>query len=84
MQPAARASRSVVQSLYGIRIRTPWPVDGVAVTDETWDVEFVAGDSDLLMNAASYVPAEQASSGPDGRCPTARAIDAGRTCSSFS
>jgi hypothetical protein len=61
MPPAALASRSVVQSLYGIRIRTPWPVDGVAVTDEAWDVEFVAGDSDLLMNAASYVPAEQAS-----------------------
>jgi len=52
----------VVHALYGIRIRTPWPVKGVRVTDGPWDVEFVEGDEDRLANAASYVPDEQSSS----------------------
>lgn len=49
----------VVQQFYGIRIRTPWPIRGVAVCDGAWDVEFVAGQQNALDRAAEYVPDEQ-------------------------
>jgi len=52
---------TVVQSLYGIRIRTPWPVAGAPVIDEKWDVEFLEGDRDELAAAASCVPDNQSS-----------------------
>ncbi|HEU4937854.1 MAG TPA: hypothetical protein VFT39_15450 [Vicinamibacterales bacterium] len=51
--------RSVVQHLYGIRIRTPWPVRGVSEGDDGWDVEFVANQREALARAASWVPAQQ-------------------------
>ena len=51
-----RAVRAVVQQLYGIRIRTPWPVRGVSECDDTWDVEFVADQPEVLARAASFVP----------------------------
>jgi len=56
---ADRAVRPVVQQLYGIRIRTPWPVRGVSECDDRWDVEFVADQTDALTRAASLVPEEQ-------------------------
>jgi hypothetical protein len=49
----------VVHDLYGIRIRTPWPVRGVPATDEAWDVEFVEGDTAMLADAAAHVSPEQ-------------------------
>ena len=49
----------VVHSLYGIRVRTPWPVAGMPVTDPPWDVEFVEGDRRTLAHAASYVSTTQ-------------------------
>jgi len=52
----------VIHSLYGIRIRTPWPVTGVPITDGVWDVEFVKGDPRTLAAAASQVPEKQANS----------------------
>lgn len=45
----------VVHGLYGIRIRTAWPVDGVAVREGAWDVEILEGDAQTLAVAASYV-----------------------------
>ncbi len=51
----------VVQSLYGVRVRTPWPVPGAPVIDGSWDVEFVEGNRDELAAAASCVPATQSS-----------------------
>jgi hypothetical protein len=51
-----RAIRVAVQQLYGIRIRTPWPVRGVSESDDAWDVEFVADQPDVLARAASFVP----------------------------
>src|SRR5262245_53291310 len=53
--------RPVVHSLYGIRIRTPWPVAGVKAIDGPWDVEFIEGDASTLSDAASHVPREQSS-----------------------
>jgi hypothetical protein len=53
---------AVVHSLYGIRVRTPWRVAGMPVTDAPWDVEFVEGDRRTLAHAASHVPARQAAS----------------------
>jgi hypothetical protein len=50
----------VVHHLYGIRVRTPWRVDGVAAVDEEWDVEFVEDDGEALARGASYVPRAQA------------------------
>jgi hypothetical protein len=51
----------VVHRLYGIRIRTPWPVRGARTYDGPCDVEFKAGDVNTLARAASLVPAEQQS-----------------------
>ncbi len=49
--------------MYGIDIKTPWPVSGVpARTAGQWDVEFVQGDPDTLAAAAAHVPASQAQS----------------------
>ncbi|HWF86349.1 MAG TPA: hypothetical protein VG222_15925 [Vicinamibacterales bacterium] len=57
----ADARGTVTHDLYGIRIRTPWPVAGVAGrTDEAWDVEFVDGDVQMLAEAAAHVPPDQA------------------------
>lgn len=50
-----------VHQLYGIRIRMPWRIRGVAVCDGGWDVEFVAGQRDTLERAAQYIPDEQKS-----------------------
>ena len=52
-----------IQHLYGIDIKTPWPVSGVpAGTAAQWDVEFVQGDPNTLAAAATHVPASQAQS----------------------
>lgn len=59
MLTAAAVMSPVVQALYGIRIRTPWPIRGVAVCDGDWDVEFVANQPDALDRAAEYVADEQ-------------------------
>jgi len=56
----APAADPVVHRLYGIRIRTPWPVRGVAEFEEDWDVEFVADGAEELARAAAFVPSEQA------------------------
>jgi hypothetical protein len=48
-----------VHHLYGIRIKTPWPVNGVAREHGDCDVEFVEGDTTVLANAASHVPVAQ-------------------------
>ncbi len=61
MVRSARSVRPVVHPLYGIHVRTPWPVEGAAVTNDAWDVEFAAGDVDALAHARSYVPPDQAS-----------------------
>jgi hypothetical protein len=53
------ASPLAVHRLYGIRIKTPWPVTGVAREHGDCDVEFVEGDTTMLADAASHVPAEQ-------------------------
>jgi len=55
------AHDAVVHSLYGIRVRTPWPVPGAPVIDGKWDVEFLEGDRDALAGAAACVPANQSS-----------------------
>ena len=50
----------VVQELYGISLRTPWPVRGVAGrTPGPWDVEFVEGDSDTFSAASRSIPPDQ-------------------------
>jgi hypothetical protein len=49
------ATASVVHRLYGIRIRTAWPVSGVAVRNEAWDVELLEGDPETLAAAAAHV-----------------------------
>lgn len=52
---------AVIHRLYGIDIRTPWPVTGVAArTEGPWDVEFVEGDPNRLARAAAHVPTDQA------------------------
>src|SRR3954469_14765388 len=59
MQTPAQPVDPVVHRLYGIRIRTPWPIRGATAYDEPWDVEFTAGHVKTLARAASFVPAEQ-------------------------
>jgi hypothetical protein len=54
-----RLDRPVVHELYGIHIRTPWPVRGVPAIDAAWDVEFVEGDAATLAAAAAHVSPEQ-------------------------
>ena len=50
-----------VQHLYGIRIRTPWPIAGVRCdASGLWDVEFVEGTAESFAEAARYVPLAQA------------------------
>jgi len=49
----------VVQQLYGVRLRTPWPIAGVPVCGREWDVEFVAGQRSLFDQAAQYIPDDQ-------------------------
>ena len=57
----ARGGETLIQRLYGIDIRTPWAVRGMAArTEGRWDVEFVDGDADTLAAAAAHVPASQA------------------------
>jgi hypothetical protein len=65
----------VVHRLYGIYVRTAWPVAGVPCsTGARWDVEIVEGDADTLAEAAAYVAANQAGRWaqsadlPDGSC----------------
>jgi hypothetical protein len=65
----------VVHRLYGIHVRTAWPVAGVPCSTETrWDVEIVEGDADTLAYAASRVGVNQAGRWaqcadlPDGSC----------------
>jgi hypothetical protein len=60
MPDARSLGAPVVHQLYGIRVRTPWPVRGVAAVDEHWDVEFVEDDGEALARGASYVPEAQA------------------------
>lgn len=55
----AALAEPVVHRLYGIRIRTPWPVRGMAEYHDDWDVEFVAAGRDALAHAATFVPEEQ-------------------------
>jgi hypothetical protein len=51
----ARAA-SVIQDLYGISIRTPWPVTGLPRRMAgCWDVEFIEGDPKTFAEAASHV-----------------------------
>ena len=59
MLTADRAVGLVVQQLYGLRIRTPWPVRGLSAGDGPWDGEIVASRPDVLARAASRVPDEQ-------------------------
>jgi hypothetical protein len=50
----------VIHQLYGIRIRTPWPVANVPCSaDGRWDVEFVEGSAATLADAARHVPPSQ-------------------------
>jgi hypothetical protein len=62
-QPAlargAGANSAVVHDLYGIRVRTPWPVAGVPATSERWDVEFLEDHGEVLDEAAVHVPPAQ-------------------------
>ncbi len=52
---------AAIVHLYGIDVRTPWPIVGVAPANrDGWDVEFVKGDSSTFAAASSLVPAEQA------------------------
>jgi len=51
----------VVHDLYGVRIRTAWPVTGVAVRDQPWDVELLEGSAEALARAAVYVSPIQSS-----------------------
>jgi hypothetical protein len=60
MADAVPRGSPVVHHLYGIRVRTPWRVGGVASVDEEWDVEFVEDDGETLARGASYVPRAQA------------------------
>jgi len=55
------AAHGAVHHVYGIDIRTPWPMTGVVDTGcGRWDVEFVEGDADMFAAAAASVPAAQA------------------------
>ena len=51
----------LVYDLYGIRIRTPWPIPNVpAASSGSWDVEFVQGDPERLDRAAEFIASSQA------------------------
>jgi hypothetical protein len=69
---ADRPASPAVHHLYGIRIRTPWPVAGVPSLDGAWDVEFVEGEAAMLAAAAAHLkPAQlhqwsQGAALPDG------------------
>jgi hypothetical protein len=52
---ADRAVPPAVHHLYGIRIRTPWPVAGVPHLEGAWDVEFVEGEAAMLAEAAAHL-----------------------------
>lgn len=49
----------VVHDLYGIRVRTPWPVTGVPAVRRAWDVEFLPGNPRTLDDAAAHVEPAQ-------------------------
>ena len=50
-----------VVHLYGIDVRAPWPMEGVASSNrDRWDVEFVEGNQATFAAASALVPAEQA------------------------
>ena len=52
----------VVHHVYGIDVRTPWPVSGTPETDrDRWDVEFIEGTAATFADAAARVPQAQAS-----------------------
>jgi hypothetical protein len=56
----APAPRLVIQDLYGIGIRTPWPLHGASVrTGGRWDVEFLERDGDGFEPGRRAVPPEQ-------------------------
>jgi hypothetical protein len=52
-------ARAIVHDLYGIRVRTPWPVTGVPAVRSSWDVEFLPGDPRTLDEAARHVDPAQ-------------------------
>jgi len=54
-------SEPVVHGVYGIRIRTPWPIPSMPrLTDTAWDVEFVKGAAETFEEAAKHVaPADR-------------------------
>jgi hypothetical protein len=56
-------NRPVVHGVYGIRIRTPWPIPSLPrLTDAGWDIEFVEGAAEHFEEAAKYVaPADRKS-----------------------
>lgn len=50
-------SEPVVHTVYGIRIRTPWPIPALPrLTSGEWDVEFVEGDAGDFEEAGRHVP----------------------------
>jgi hypothetical protein len=52
----------VVHHVYGIDVRTPWPISGTPEADRNeWDVEFIEGTTATFAGAAARVPAAQAS-----------------------
>jgi hypothetical protein len=52
---------AAIVHLYGIDVRTSWPINGVAPANrDGWDVEFVEGDPAAFAAASALVPAEQA------------------------
>ena len=58
---ATERASPVVHHLYGIKIRTPWPVADVpGRAGGPWDVEFVEGGAETFAEAATYVPPSQA------------------------
>ncbi len=49
-------SEPVVQTVYGIRIRTPWPIPALPhVMTAEWDVEFLEGAAEDFEQAARHV-----------------------------
>ena len=49
-------SGPVVHEVYGIRIRTPWPIPALpCLPDAAWDVEFVEGPGESFAEAARHV-----------------------------
>src|SRR5688572_7234060 len=68
-------SGSVVHGVYGIRIRTPWPIPTLAhLTGAAWDVEFVEAAAEDFKDAARFVVPRhrsrlaQLAKLPDGSC----------------